>query len=127
VALVSLAAPTVTALHKKWSTMSDADCVVYCQTLARALLNSLKKRFKALFDNLKPLPDDKPKEKRTYPFSGPFGDLIYPVAASHNPDCRLEWLKDWQNDHDENVKHGELPVSHNLIFSSSSLTFLTCY
>jgi hypothetical protein len=108
-ALVSLVAPTVTALQKKWSTMSDSDSdsIVHCQSLARALLNSLEMRFKALFQNLKPLPEDtiKANEKVTsYPFSGPFGDLIYPVAASLDPDCRLEWLNDWQTDHDENVK-----------------------
>jgi hypothetical protein len=108
VAFVSLIAPTVTALHKKWQTMSDSDSVVYCRSLARALLDSLEKRFTALFDNLKPLPPEdktRPNEKsKTYPFEGPFGDLIYHVAASLDPDCRLEWLNDWQDDYDENVK-----------------------
>lgn len=109
IALVSLIGPTVTALHKKWSSMTDAISVVYCQSLARALLNSLETRFRALFDNLKPLPVFKAQPNvtptvPTYPFSGPFGDLIYPIAAALDPDCRLEWLNDWQNDYDENVK-----------------------
>lgn len=70
-ALVSLVAPTVTALHKKWLIMSDADYIVYCRSLARALLDSLQKRFTGLFDNLKPLPLEnktRPNEKpKTYP------------------------------------------------------------
>jgi len=102
-ALVSLLAPAVVSLHKKWQTM--AGNAVYCSSLAQALLDSLQKRFSGLLDNLKP-----PKEQASngspsiIHSSGPFGDLLYPVASSPDPEFRLAWLDEWQDEWDANVK-----------------------
>jgi hypothetical protein len=102
-ALVSLMAPTVVSLHRKWQPMVHN--AVYCSSLANALLESLQTRFKGLLDNLKPqqVPaTDNPTH--TVLGSGPYGDLIYPVAAALDPEFRLTWLDEWQDDWDFNVK-----------------------
>lgn len=102
-ALVSLMAPTVVSLHRKWQPMVHN--AVYCSSLANALLESLQTRFKGLLDNLKP--QQVPATDNPTPMalgSGPYGDLIYPVAAALDPEFRLTWLDEWQDDWDFNVK-----------------------
>ena len=104
-ALVSLLAPTVTALHKTWKFMSQGQELEYSRGLALGLLDSLERRFRGLIDNLLPLPlDSNPTKQPKYPSAGAFGDLIYPVSAALDPDLRLNWLDNWEKDHDANVK-----------------------
>lgn len=105
-ALVSLLAPTVVSLHKKWQTMVHNS--VHCSSLAKALLESLETRFSGLLNNLKPLPSlpvptTDNSSSKAYG-SGPFGDFIYPVAAAIDPEIRLAWLDEWQDDWDLTVK-----------------------
>ena len=95
-ALVSIVAPSIISLHGKW--LAWKDTAVYAQSLAKALFESLERRFSGLIDNLKPL-----QTANKYG-TGPFGDLIYPVSASLDPDFRLAWLNDWQAHTDESVK-----------------------
>jgi len=102
-ALLSLLAPTITSLHKQWQTM--AENLSYFQSQARALLESLQHQFCGMLDNLKPLPKPVNSEtpQKIYG-TGPFGDLIYPVAAALDPECKLAWLDDWEREFDPTVK-----------------------
>jgi len=87
-ALESLIGPTVTSLHKKWS--SAAANAVYCQSLARALFDSLQTRFYGLLENLK----RKNGVNENAYGTGPFSNLVYVVSPSMDPDFRFEWLND---------------------------------
>jgi len=82
-----------------------AENLSYSQSLARVLLESLQRRFCGMLDNLKPLPKPVNSEtpQKIYG-TGPFGDLIYPVAAALDPECKLAWLDDWERDFDPTVK-----------------------
>lgn len=96
-ALVSVVSPSIISLHKKWLALSQE--LEYGQSLARALLESLTSRFSGLINNLSPLVD------QSEPYgTGPFGNLIYVVSSCLDPEFRLEWLNDWQQDHDNSVK-----------------------
>lgn len=97
--MVSLLAPTVVSLHKKWQIIAHNSA--YCSTLANALFESLQKRFSGLLNNLKPATGN--PTSMAYG-SGPFGDYIYPVSAALDPEIRLAWLDDWQDDVDLTVK-----------------------
>lgn len=79
------------------------DSSLYCASLAKALLELLQKRFSGLLDNLKPLVNDG-SPASTCGSKGPFGALIYPVAASLDPEFRMAWLDEWQDDWDATVK-----------------------
>jgi len=92
-ALISLLAPTVTALHKTWKFMSQGQELEYSRGLSLGLLDSLERRLRGLIDNLLPLPlNSNPTKQPKYPSADAFGDHIYPVSAALDPDLRLNWL-----------------------------------
>lgn len=106
-ALMSLVAPSITSLHQQWFAMSDDS--MYCRSLAKALLDSLEARFSGLLANLRPVQtcssSDGSESSQSQEYgTGPFGHLIYLVAASLDPDCRLAWLDEWQKKWDPSVK-----------------------
>jgi hypothetical protein len=68
--------------------------------IGQRTFNSLNVRFSGLFNNLTPLAPDKHETYGT----GPFGNLVYVVSPTFDPDFRWEWLTDWQQDHDASVK-----------------------
>jgi len=100
-ALLSLVAPSITSLHQQWFAMSKDS--MYCRSLAKALLDSLETRFSGLLANLRPGQTSSSSQPQEYG-TGPFGHLIYPVATSLDPDCRLAWLDEWQQKWDPSVK-----------------------
>ena len=86
---ISVIAPTVTTLHRKWTTMLDD--AAYSQGLVEGLLRSLERRFAGLFQNLA---QDTTVHDESVTKSLPFGDLLYPVSSALDPDFRQEWLLD---------------------------------
>ena len=90
-ALISLVAPTVATLHKKWSSMT----VKFSDTLTAGLLESLEKRFAGLLINIGILPPKKTKTGEKVDTSTmSFGDPAYLVAAALDPEFKLNWLGD---------------------------------
>lgn len=102
-ALISLVAPSVAALHKKWSGMVGN--VKFSDPLIVALLASLERRFIGLLINIGILlpqktADGQPVDTATLNF----GDPAYLVAAALDPEFKLRWLSN--DDEDDNVKVG---------------------
>lgn len=128
-ALVSVVAPSVTALHKKWLYLIHD--LEYCQTLAKGLFDSLNVRFCGLINNLKPTLSA--SDQQSSYGTGSFGNLIYVISPSLDPDFRLEWLNEWQEDHDNSVKsrvRGKLYVylfmviCHNISLCKEHVRFI---
>jgi len=89
--LISLVAPTVSALHSKWSSMSGN--VKFGDTLIAALLSSLEKRFTGLLINIGILPPQKTAAGDFVDTSTlNFADPSYLVAAAMDPEFKLQWL-----------------------------------
>ena len=83
--LISLLAPTVSVLHKKWTEMLET--VNFSHSLVNALLKSLESRFLGIFKNI--------GMKVSVPFDNndlPFSDISYILAAALDPDFRLQWV-----------------------------------
>jgi hypothetical protein len=116
-AVVSLVAPTVAALYKKWSQMQHG--VKFADTLIAALLKSLEKRFVGLLINIGTLPPQKTHNGDVIDTATlNFGDPLFLVAAALDPEFRLNWLIVEQ--HDDTIK---LAITckaklHTLIFNS---------
>lgn len=98
--LISLVAPTIGVLHKKWSDMSSV--VKFASGLIEGLLAALERRFLGLLVNIGvlPAPAPDPVTKKVDIATLPFGDACYLVATALDPEFRLNWIDD---EHD-NVK-----------------------
>jgi hypothetical protein len=92
-AMISLVAPTVVELHKKWSQWLDN--AMYSDTLVIGLLKSLEKRFRGLLINVDILPPLKSAAGEVVDTATlEFGDPSYLVAAALDPELKLTWLGD---------------------------------
>ncbi len=86
-AFISLLAPTVSALQKKWSNMLEH--LDYSQSLINALLRSLESRFIGIFNNIgTAVSATTESENDTVPFT----DSSYILASALDPEFRMDWV-----------------------------------
>jgi len=93
--------------------------------MAKGPFDSLNVRFSGLINNLTSLVSEHQNSYGT----GPFGNLVYVVPPSLDPDFRLEWLNEWQEDYDNSVKarvRGKFYVLVNDM-KSSDLVNMLCF
>ena len=95
--LISLVAPTVLALHSKWSNMSGN--AKYADSLIEALVSSLQKRFIGLCINIGILPPQRTSNDDPVDTSKlNFGDTSYLVSAAMDLEFKLKWFGDDKDD-----------------------------